>query len=413
MTGQSLFYMGETDLQHKILAIVEEEGAERASYALKLLQSEGELTIASTGKDPASGRLVTEEYRVTGPVMIFLTTTAVDVDEELLNRCLVLTVDEGREQTRAIHDRQREAQTLEGLLGRAERERVLERHQNAQRLIEPLLVANPFARELGFLDTQTRTRRDFPKYLTLIRTIALLHQHQRPVKEIEHSGRRVRYIEVGRSDVELANRLCHEVLGRTLDELPPGTRKLLGLLDAMVTVGCERHGVDRVDFRFSRREVREHTGLGNTQLKVHLSRLVEMEYLAVHRGKQGQGFVYELAWAGDAADGERVLGGLVELDASDPGAAIDAGSTTGTSRGEAPTSRGAEGDFAGGGRPLVGPRSGGGRGHSESEIEQREPSNVDREADPSSESRPGTVQKLSSYVRAAGDRKPRVAHAAR
>ena len=66
MTGQSLFYMGETNLKHKILAIVEEEGAERASYALKLLQSEGELTIASTGKDPATGQLVTQEYRVEG-----------------------------------------------------------------------------------------------------------------------------------------------------------------------------------------------------------------------------------------------------------------------------------------------------------------------------------------------------------
>jgi DNA primase catalytic core len=52
MTGQSLFYMGETDLKHKVLAIVEEEGASNAAYALKLLQSEGELTIASTGKDP-------------------------------------------------------------------------------------------------------------------------------------------------------------------------------------------------------------------------------------------------------------------------------------------------------------------------------------------------------------------------
>jgi len=30
MTGQSLFYMGETDLKHKVLAIVEEAGAERA-----------------------------------------------------------------------------------------------------------------------------------------------------------------------------------------------------------------------------------------------------------------------------------------------------------------------------------------------------------------------------------------------
>jgi DNA primase catalytic core len=129
MTGQSLFYMGETNLSHKILAIVEEQGAERASYALKLLQSEGELTIASTGKDPATGRLITQEYHVEGPVMIFQTTTAVDMDEELLNRCIVLTVDEGREQTRAIHERQRKARTLEGVIARQERQRILCLHR--------------------------------------------------------------------------------------------------------------------------------------------------------------------------------------------------------------------------------------------------------------------------------------------
>jgi DNA primase len=56
MTGQSLFYMGEMNLKHKLLAIAEEEGAHRASYALKLLQSEGELTIASTSKDPNHGQ---------------------------------------------------------------------------------------------------------------------------------------------------------------------------------------------------------------------------------------------------------------------------------------------------------------------------------------------------------------------
>ena len=55
MTGQALFYMGETSLKHRILAICEEEGASRASYALKLLQSEGQLTIASTGKDAGDG----------------------------------------------------------------------------------------------------------------------------------------------------------------------------------------------------------------------------------------------------------------------------------------------------------------------------------------------------------------------
>ncbi|MCU7850408.1 MAG: DNA primase, partial [Candidatus Thiodiazotropha sp. (ex Lucinoma kastoroae)] len=131
MTGQSLFYMGETNLKHKIPAIAEEEGAENASYALKLLQSEGVLTIASTGKDETSGTMVTKEYRVEGPVMLFLTTTAIDIDEELMNRCLVLTVNESREQTQAIHVMQRQQQTLEGLLQNEDRKQLIQLHHNA------------------------------------------------------------------------------------------------------------------------------------------------------------------------------------------------------------------------------------------------------------------------------------------
>jgi DNA primase len=346
MTGQSLFYLGESDLRHRILAIVEEEGAERAAYALKLLQSEGELTIASTGKDPATGRLVTQAYRVEGPVMIFLTTTAMEVDEELLNRCLVLSVDEGREQTRAIHARQRTAETLGGMLAKRARERVVKLHRDAQRMLRPLVVVNPFAEELGFLDHATRTRRDHMKYLILIRTIALLHQHQRPMKTVQEGADVLSYIEVTREDIAVANRLCHEVLGRTLDELPPQTRRLLGLVEVLVQDGCTRQGVVREDFRFTRREVREATQWGNTQLKVHLGRLLEMEYLAVHRGKQGQGYVYELAYDGGGKDGSPSVSGLLD------GSAAPA--TTGTSRGSG-------GDIAGPGRPSVGPESGGGR----------------------------------------------------
>jgi len=314
MTGQSLFYMNETDLQHKILAIVEEEGAERASYALKLLQSEGELTIASTGKDPTSGRLVTHEYRVEGPVMLLLTTTAVEVDEELLNRCIVLTVDEDREQTRAIHRLQRERQTLEGLLARQDRDDILAVHRNAQRLLRPVMVANPFARELTFLDDQTRTRRDHVKYLTLIRAIALLHQYQRPTQTVTHHGKPVQYIEATLDDIAAANALAHEALGRSLDELAPQTRRLLMLMDEMVTKECERLAVKRADHRFSRRDVREFTGWGNTQLRLHLSRLEELEYLLLHRGGRGQSFVYELLYDGKGKDGQPFLSGLLDVD---------------------------------------------------------------------------------------------------
>ena len=63
---------------------------------LKLLQSEGEVSIASTGKNAITGNLETHVYRVEGPVMLFSTTTAIDIDEELMNRCLVLSVDESQ-----------------------------------------------------------------------------------------------------------------------------------------------------------------------------------------------------------------------------------------------------------------------------------------------------------------------------
>jgi len=314
MTGQSLFYMGEADLKHKVLAIVEEEGAHSAAYALKLLQSEGVLTIASTGKDPNTGRHITHQYRVEGPVMIFLTTTAINLDEEMLNRCMVLTVNEERAQTQAIHRVQREAQTVEGLLRRQDRAAVLAVHRNAQRLLKPVSVVNPYARELTFHDSQTRTRRDHMKYLTLIRSVALLHQHQRQRKTVEHNGRAVEYIEVTVNDIAVANRLAHEVLGRSLDELPPQTRRLLLAVDEMVTAECERAAMERSDYRFSRRDVREATGWGDTQLKVHLHRLEELEYLLIHRGGRGQSIVYELMFTRPTDGGKPVLGGLIDVE---------------------------------------------------------------------------------------------------
>ena len=296
MTGQSLFYMGEKDLKNKILAISEEEGAQASSYALKLLQSEGEISIASTGKNSQTGKLVTHEYRVEGPVMIFLTTTAVEVDEELLNRAILLTVNETREQTRLIHERQRQGQTLQGLLLRQSKTSVIKKHQNAQRLLRPLLVANPFAEKLTFLDNRTRTRRDHMKYLTLIRSIALLHQHQREIKFAEVNGEAVEYIEVQTSDIEIANTLCHQVLGRSLDELSPQTRKLLLLINEMVDEACTKENVSKKAYRFTRRSVREWTKWSDIQVHVHIKRLAALEYVLVHRGGRGQTFEYELAY---------------------------------------------------------------------------------------------------------------------
>jgi DNA primase len=349
MTGQSLYYLGENNLSHKILAIAEEEGVRQAAYALKLLQSDGELTIASTAKDEATGNLMTRQYTVKGPVMLMLTTTAIDVDEELLNRCLVLSVNESREQTAAIHARQRQRQTLEGLLQSADRETLQHLHHNAQRLLAGVAVVNPYADRLTFLADKTRTRRDHMKYLTLIQAITLLHQHQREVKVAQHARGQLAYIEVTLDDIALANAIAHEVLGRTLDELPPQTRKLLILTRAWVAAQCEQSKLRQNELRFTRRQLREAVHWGDTQLKVHLARLVELEYVTLHR--RGLANEYELLYdANDDEAGQAHVNGLL-----DPGQ-LDQTYHYDSSR------SGLQGIRSGSGRPSVGPRSGGGRG---------------------------------------------------
>ena len=250
---------------------------------------------------------------------MFLTTTASDIDDEFLNRCIVLTVNEDREQTRAIHQRQRQRHTLDGQLADLQRTTRLKLHHNAQRLLRPLRVTNPYANQLTFVDHQTRNRRDHEAYLTLIDTVAYLHQYQRELITREVNGQPETFVVVSLEDIALANRLAHEVLGRSIDELRPQTRKLLHLIHAMVSERCRAGGIARHEYRFTRRDIREYTGWGQTQLKTHLRRLEDMEYLIVHRGGgRGRCVQYELHYDPRGAAGDRRLIGLVDIDQLNP-----------------------------------------------------------------------------------------------
>ncbi len=310
ITGQSLYYLDES-IKHNILAISEDEGIGQATYALKLLQSEGELRHATVAKK-SSGRMGTETYCVEGPVQIMLTTTAMEIDEELVNRCLVLSVDESRHQTGAIQTQQRQARSLPELQAGISSKRIRTLHQNAQRLLKPLRVFNPYASQLTFPDNKTRLRRDHQKYLTLIDTVALLHQHQRQVCLTQIDGESIEFINVEPSDIAVANGIAGEVLGRSLDVLAPQTRRLLGLVHEFVASESKATGVSRHAFRFTRRDVRDAVQWSDSQLHKHLTRLADLEYLVVHRGKHGRRFVYELLYSGEGHEGQPFLMGLID-----------------------------------------------------------------------------------------------------
>jgi DNA primase len=206
----------------------------------------------------------------------------------------LLTVDESREQTERIHALQRKARTLEGLVAKEEKKDVLRVLRNAQRLLQPLAVVNPYADELTFTTDRTRTRRDHEKYLTLIDVIALLHQHQRTIETREVSGRPVPYIRATLDDIALANRLAPELLGRSLDELPPQTRRVYETIKAIVRERCDGEKIEQRIAFFSRREIRGRLGWGITQIRAHLERLQELEYIETRFGRLGSAFQYEL-----------------------------------------------------------------------------------------------------------------------
>jgi DNA primase catalytic core len=316
LTGQALFYKDPDSLKQKLLSIAEEEGAQAAVYSLRTLASDQRLSIAATRTDPATGKLHTEHYEVHGPVSIIITTTSPEAfDEETRSRFVPLTLDESEAQTKAILERQRRRYSLEGTLERKDAEAVRRLHHNAQRLLRPLEVINPFFSELSYPTEKLIHRREQKKYLALQATIALLHQYQRETKQAvsEETGVEFEYVEVTLDDIELANELTTAALSRALDELAPPVRGMYEEFRRLCEARAkeERRPVDEV--QLTRREIREATGWSDWQVRVYCQQLVELEYLATASGANGKRFVYELAFYRPEGDGPPRLCGLVDV----------------------------------------------------------------------------------------------------
>jgi hypothetical protein len=314
ITDQALFYKDEDSLVNKILAIEEEVGMGGAAYSIRNIQSSKKITVAATGKDPGTGKMKTEEYTVNGPVAVMITTTAAELEGETASRFLFLTIDESTKMTEAIHRMQRQAETLDGLVRKKKSEHIIKKHHSAQRLLRPLTVVNPFTEYLTYPNRSLRTRRDHKKYLGLIRTVAYLHQYQRKIQTVEVEGKPVQYIEVTLEDIDAANRLANEVLGQCLDELAPPSRTLLSGIYNMVKdmVGKKQCPIDEV--YFTRRQIREHTGWTDWQVRAHIKQLEQLEYLYARIGSRGKEYAYALNYKGQGVEGGKCYLNLTPVD---------------------------------------------------------------------------------------------------
>ena len=101
-----------------------------------------------------------------------------------------------------------------------------------------------------------------------------------------------------------------------LDELPPQTRRLLGLLDALVAQRAEADGLTGDRVRFTRRERSRRAGWSDPQVRKSTSTASStLEYVLVHRGEPGLGVRLRAGCARRRRRRPRRLAGLVDVDA--------------------------------------------------------------------------------------------------
>ncbi len=74
------------------------------------------------------------------------------------------------------------------------------------------------------------------------------------------------------------------VLTASLSEIPRGTKELYETLRELATKLAAQKKLHPHEVSFTQRQIRELTGCGQTWLKIHLRRLVDLEYLTIHLG---------------------------------------------------------------------------------------------------------------------------------
>jgi hypothetical protein len=299
MTGKALFYKGTTSLKHRVLAVEEEAGMEGASYPLRALISSGELVIETTVKDLGTGKLTSVQNRVEGPCAVFVTTTSPDTDPETRSRFFVTAVDESREQTRRILEMQRRGRMINGHAEKLEREHIINRHRNYQRLLQPFPVVNPYAQKIAYSDDRLQSRRDQPKLLNLISAVAFLRQMSKKVHSLEENGQVQPYILVDQQDLQIAERLSAFLFQRSVLDLNPVSAKLLVEIRKLVEERVAESLAEGTqsapeDIVFTRRELREFSGWPHMRVRRYLVELVEMEFVVLLSGTVGKRYRYRL-----------------------------------------------------------------------------------------------------------------------
>ena len=265
LSPKALAY-GEGDLDGKVLYITELHGAKDTQYLLRLLQSEGVLNYeCATVRGNERGTILTQR---SGQLVVISTTTLDSIFEDDETRFLSLWVDTSEKQTRTVllseicptaSPNPHEQYVIRKAIS------IIRQHIITVKLPSWFEVVAEHVPA-----TRLRSRRDWPRFLSLCKAIALIRAHradpQKPSAAV-----------VDFSDYAVAYRLLNGVFSRTPTKKRSSTDELVTAVETLFA----EHGA-----AVSVQEVAQFLGWEEARTYKHAKAAVERDALRYEDGNR-------------------------------------------------------------------------------------------------------------------------------
>lgn len=286
VTENAFYYFSREELKHKLILIEDLDGAMAVFYPLRELQTKRRITKTVTLKD-SKGNLKTITLTVEGPVSVSGCTTKEKLYEDNANRCILLYIDQGKEQDRRITGYQTSSSA--GEVNKQREQQYRELFKNMQRLLRPIDIINPYAKFIELPDQVFKPRRTMTLLLGFIEAITFYHQFQREVKK-DNAGQL--YIETTVADIEAAFMLLKDVLFSKSDELSKAARNFLEQLKSYIE--------DKRMLSFKTPDMRKAFRLAPRNVQRYMKELSQYGYIKrVGSQQQRIGYEYSITDAGE------------------------------------------------------------------------------------------------------------------
>jgi hypothetical protein len=273
LSDKSFLYRKE-DIKHMIIQIEEISGV-KDDYQLRCIVSEQKLAMGSTERDPLSCGMESSDNRIKAIASVFTTSTK-KLHTETQSRFLKLELNHSKEQSLAIANnliasRCRKGREKTKII--ATRHRL---HQNFQRLLKPLRVEyiDGLVEQIEFDCQRLQSRRDLPKFLTLIDSVAILRQHQK-IMQMDEDGEE--YIIADADDLRVV-RECSAGLFNydAINELSNNARYILKLITTNFN-----------DTEFTKRDVWDYADVSEATTRRGINELKKFEFIGMAKKVSG------------------------------------------------------------------------------------------------------------------------------